>query len=69
MAELETEVTERQKQDAKAASNLSNKKDSLKAEQKKVNQLKKQLNSVSEEVGFVRVLIIKMGQLGQGVIS
>ena len=47
MAELEAEVTNRQKEDAKSSSNVSNKKDTLKAEHKKLNQLKKQLSNVS----------------------
>ena len=47
---LENEVTERQKEDAKASSSLTSKKDTLKAEQKKLIQINKQFTNVSYRV-------------------
>ncbi len=48
MTKLTEMLTERQKADAKSQSTLNNKKDTLKAEQKKLNQLKKQHSNVSQ---------------------
>ena len=47
MQKLEVLLHDRQKEEAKAKSALTNKNDILKAEQKKLNQLKKQLSTVS----------------------
>ncbi len=46
MEKLETAVGEKQKEEVKAKSALSNKTDTLKAEQKKLKQLNKQLENV-----------------------
>ena len=50
LEKLENKVAERQKEDAKSTSNITNKKDTLKAENKKMNQLTKQLANVSSTV-------------------
>ena len=47
VVQLETKLSEHQKLDAKAQSNINSKKDSVKAEQKKLTQTKKQITSVS----------------------
>lgn len=47
MQKLEEALHEKQKEEAKAKSALANKNDTLKAEQKKLNQLNKQLSNVS----------------------
>ena len=47
MQELEVALTERQKEDAKAQSNMSHKKEGLKAEQKKLKEINKNCESVS----------------------
>ena len=46
MQKLEVALHEKQKEEAKAKSTLTNKNDTLKAEQKKLNQLNKQLSNV-----------------------
>ena len=48
MQKLEEALHEKQKEEAKAKSALTNKNDTLKAENKKLNQLNKQLSNVSE---------------------
>ena len=47
MSQLEAELAEMQKADAKCESSVVNMKDMLKTEQKKLTQLKKSYNSVS----------------------
>ena len=49
VVELEALLSEQQKIDTKAQSNINSKKDSLKAEQKKLAQTKKQINQVYSE--------------------
>ncbi len=51
MEKLETAVGEKQKEEVKAKSALSNKTDTLKAEQKKLKQLQKQLENVRPCLG------------------
>ena len=48
MQKLEEALHEKQKEEAKAKSALTNKNDTLKAENKKLNQLNKQLSNVRE---------------------
>ena len=47
MQKLESELSERQKSDAKAQSNLKNQEDAVKTEHKKLKGIKKQLDDVS----------------------
>ena len=54
MEKLESELAEKQKVQAKAQAALTNKKDTVKQEQKKLQQLKKQQKSVS--INFLEIM-------------
>ena len=65
MQNLEEVLHEKQKEEAKAKSALVNKNDTLKAENKKLFQLDKQLRTVRKKYQALCILLYKVVQVGK----